>query len=371
MEEAKAFLASFETDPPTGWPGFELAQLVQGAESEHVAQDIDRLLASASSGDQDKERLFLALGKLHERKDDYDNAFLNWQRSRALVKAVYDPREREKALRETVSFYNADLFKRVLPYASTSNEPIFVIGMPRSGTTLLAQILAAHPDVASGTELVEIQREAITFRRKYQVPRGLRHLLMDAERGELTERIKDYLNLAHLAATKPAKHFVDKTPEEFWSAGYIHMLFPRAKFINLIRHPADVFISTYQNAFSHSFAYAFDQTAFAHYYVQRDKIMSAWIKLFPDAILNVHYEELVEFPEQEVRRITEFIGLPWNPACLKFFELPSMVRTFSRDQVRNAINTKSIGRWKNYAKHLDPLFDELAELGYAQNGRKA
>ena len=132
---------------------------------------------------------------------------MSWQQARALARTVYDAIGMRRSCRETIAFYNAELFKRVVPYASASNEPIFVVGMPRSGTTLLAQILAAHPDVASGTELVRIQREATTFRRKYQVPRGLRQLQMDAERGELTERTRDYLDLAHLAATKPRETF--------------------------------------------------------------------------------------------------------------------------------------------------------------------
>ncbi len=130
------------------------------------------------------------------------------------------------------------------------------------------------------------------------------------------------------------------------------MLFPRAKFINLIVIRAMCSFPPIRMHFHTDSPYAFDQRAFAHYYVQRDKLMSAWTKLFPQVILDVHYERLVQSPEEEVRRILEFIELPWNPACLKFFELPSLVRTFSRDQVRNAINTKSVGRWKNYAPNI-------------------
>ncbi|MEO6608763.1 MAG: sulfotransferase, partial [Aestuariivirga sp.] len=128
--------------------------------------------------------------------------------------------------------------------------------------------------------------------------------------------------------------------------------------------PADTFISTYQNNFTKDFGFAFEQRAFAHYFLQKEKLMAYWRTVMGTQILDVKYEELVANPESVVRGMLAFLDLEWDPACLKFFERQSSVRTFSKDQVRREINTQSIARWKNYEKHLSPLFESLSAAGF-------
>jgi len=344
----------------------QLAEIAKGSEAEQIETHLTAELEGNSKlAPEDKEILHLALGNFHEKRKEYDAAFEDWKISRSYVAQKYDFGQQASLIKNMQAFYNGKLFERTQPYANASEKLIFVIGMARSGTTLVAQILGSHGDATSAGELARLVNEANAFLDQYYVPRGLKQFLTEAEKGELADRTNDFLKLAELMAERPAKRIVDKTPQQFLTAGYIHMCFPKTKFINLVRHPADVFISTYQNNFSSGYNYAFAQDSFAHYFLQREIIMKHWKSLFPELILNVKYEDLTRDPEPQVRRMLDFLGLDWDPACMKFFERPSMVQTFSRDQVRSAINTKSVARWKNYEKHLGPLFAALEAGGYS------
>lgn len=366
-EDAKAiYLRMMEYESQRPFALFQLSQVTSGPEAIEIEKAVVAELSIPESlNSQDKENLHLALGNFHDKRREYDEAFQNWEISRSLVDEQYSSADQAQFVKDLKSFFTQNIYRRMEPFANQSKNLIFVIGMPRSGTTLVAQILGSHKDAANAGELVRLVRESTTFMDTYFVPRGVKALVADAERGEIAERTSDFLKLANLVANRPAQFIVDKTPQQFLSAGYIHLCFPKAKFINLIRHPADIFISTYQNSFQRSFSYAFNQESFAHYFLQREIIMKHWKSLFPECILDVSYEELTRDPEAQVRRMLDFLGLDWDPACLKFFERPSMVQTFSRDQVRSAINTKSVARWKNYEKHLGPLFAALQAGGYS------
>lgn len=365
-EEAKGVLreiALIDSERP-----LVLLHLAEGAKDEERANletEISKFLEVDAERltDSEKSKLHLGLGRLQEKRKDHAAAFASWQRSRALAGVEYRPADIEHNVKELKKIYTAELFERTKPFSSSSEAPVFVFGMPRSGTTLVAQILSTHPDAASSGEIGRLQHEAQIFLQRYFVSGGLKQLLADSQKGEISGRVYDFLHLCEVMAGRKAKHYVDKTPTQFYSAGYIHLCFPKVRFINLVRHPADIFISTYQNDFQASFTYAFGQETFAHYYLQRELIIAHWKKLFGHLILDVRYEELTADPEAQVRRILDFLGLEWDPACLKFFERPAMINTFSRDQVRSSINTKSVGRWRNYEAHLGPLFEALQKGG--------
>ncbi|MBG1231675.1 tetratricopeptide repeat-containing sulfotransferase family protein [Aestuariivirga litoralis] len=369
-DEARALLQELLAGEDTRAEALsDLAQIARSDDVPAIEEQIESLLeekdADVSLTPQRLEILHLQLGNLKEKKGQHDAAFENWRTSRSFVNRTYNAIATERGIKDTKAFYKPDLFDRTAPYASLDASLVFVMGMPRSGTTLTAQILSAHPDGASAGELARLAAEANVFMSRYHVAGGVKQLLLDAESGEIAARTDEFIKLAKLVAGKPAAKIVDKTPTQFLSAGYIHLIFPNAKFINVERHPADVFISTYQNNFQRSFEFAFDQKDFAHFFLQRHEILKHWRRLFPDNILDVSYEALTRNPEEQVRRILDFLELDWDPACLKFFERSSTVRTFSRDQVRSAINTKSVARWRNYEKHLSPLFESLEKAGYS------
>ncbi len=334
-----------------------------------IAQEIAHVLATCSDElkPRQKASLHLALGRLEERSKRYDLAFQNWQRAGHLMSRRYDANRIERLNENAISMFTAELFNRTRAYANVTSAPIFVVGLPRSGTTLMEQILGSHKLVAGIGEFGRLGQLNLEFLERHRNRSNIEDIVSEAANGELIRAADEFLNVAALVANKSAPHFVDKMPGQYLDAGYIHMCLPSAKFINMCRHPADTFISTCQNDFLDGATYAYDQKAYAHFYMARERLLSNWRALFPNQILDVSYENLVTEPEMQVRRILSFLGLEWDPACLRFFEDNRSVRTLSLNQVRQGIHTGSIGRWRNYANHLDPLFASLKKNGYQPN----
>ena len=342
---------------------FRLATLDKNTMASPIAAAIKNRLEQKLDV-KSRTQLLLALGRIYENTKDYASAFAQWQQSRALVDVSYDAAATAKHVTQLTEFYTPELFSATQGMGHGAHAPVFVVGMPRSGTTLVEQILAAHGDVAGVGELSRMSRQNIAFLNIYGGAGGREKLLANAAKGELQTRAQGFLDLAKLAVQKPAQKFVDKTPTQFLAAGYIHLCLPNAKFIHCIRHPADTFISTYQNNLSPDFTFAFKQTSFAHFYLERERLMRHWRTCFGDRIFDLHYEELVADPEAVVRKLLGFLELDWDPNCLTFFEQETTVGTFSKSQVRSAINTKSVGRWKNYEMQLGPLFAALTAANF-------
>lgn len=157
--------------------------------------------------------------------------------------------------------------------------------------------------------------------------------------------------------------YVEKTTHVFVWLGYLATCFPNAKFLHLVRHPADTFVSTYQNMFKRIFRFGYDQVEFAKEYAFSLRMMNLWKSLYPDHIDTYYYEDLTDKTEECARRMVEFIGLPWDDRCLRFHEAKGLVRTFSAQQVKKPIYRTSVDRWRVYEKHLGPLLEELERQG--------
>ena len=276
-------------------------------------------------------QLRYALGKFHDETGSYDAAFDSYQRANELNKHLgggYDPAH-------LTALIDGIIARGVDPDVTSndSQQPIFIVGMPRSGTSLAEQILSSHPSVFGAGEVSFWDRAD---------PRG----------GRLAQ---DYLDRIREHSGE-AMRITDKMPANFLYLGLIHATFPRARIIHMQRHPLDTCLSVYFQNFFNVSPYANDLNHLAHYYGQYLRIMRHWRGVLPAAaLLEVPYEELVRDPEQWTRRMLEFTGLPWDPRCLEFHRTERAVITASKWQVRQKINTGSIGRWRNYARHLGPL----------------
>ena len=326
--------------------------------SDHAERIQDELGDPALSA-RDRSSLLLTLGRLYENGGDFDNAFQKFEEFGRILKSRFNSDEFNSQLNDNVKVLTKDAFRRFAGFGHQSHKPIFVVGMPRSGTTLTEQIIASHSQAEGVGELDRMSRMAASFSSRL----GMQEVL-DKMKEVGAEQWKNaplqYLNLIN-ALAPDARHTVDKMPHNFMSLGFIYLCFPNAKIIHCRRNPLDNFISAFQNPMTLFHGYSFDQITYGEYYVKYLKLMKHWQSAIPAKIHELPYESLVANPEEEVRKLLDYLGLPWEDACLKFNERESTVRTFSQMQVRAPIGTGSVGRWKRYEKHLDPISSVLRE----------
>ena len=326
-----------------------------------VADQIRTELAAADLTNRGRSELLLCLGRLYENGGKYDEAFQSFQESRKLLVSVHDIGQFRLNVADKINTITPDVISRFQEFGDSSAKPIFVVGMPRSGTTLTEQIIAAHSQAEGVGELKRMDRIA----RKLADEKGMAGVLakmteVGPSRWKAVSR--QYLNLLD-ALVPDARHAVDKMPHNFAHLGFIHLCFPNAKIIHSTRNPLDTFISAFQNRMSGPHGYAYDQVTYGEYYLEYLRLMDHWKSVFPQSIYEIQYENLTQNPEAEVRKMLDFLGLPWEEACLSFNERQSTVKTFSRQQVRNPINTGSIARWRNYEKHLSPIKAVFQQAG--------
>jgi tetratricopeptide (TPR) repeat protein len=290
-----------------------------------------------------------AMGKYCDDTGNFAAAFANFQRANELSKQLKPTHDRDQVVRRVDAItrtFDATWSSRGRSDANASCRPVFIVGMPRSGTTLAEQILASHPDVFGAGELTYWDRALTRF--DYQ-PAGR------TEVGAVAALAADYLRLLE-GLSAGAARVVDKMPTNFLAIGLIHAALPHARIIHMRRNPIDTCLSTYCQDFESTYSYANDLESLAHYYEQYLRIMNHWGAVLPaGAILDVPYEELVEDPEKWSRAMLDRIDLPWTPACLDFHLTNRTVNTVSNWQVRQKINSASIERWRNYADYVGPL----------------
>ena len=362
IDEAESVYSELMGDPVfrrRALMGFAL--LRKHDQQSEIANQIRTELTVPGLTDQVRSALLLTLGRLYENGAMYDEAFHNFQESRNLLVGKQDIGQFRSEVDDRVNTITSHALSRFQGFGDPSVKPIFVVGMPRSGTTLTEQIIAAHSQASGVGELKRIHFLA----KKISDHKGMAGILAKmAEIGPLRWKAvsQQYLNLLDALAPN-VRHAVDKMPHNFRDIGFIHLCFPNAKIIHCRRNPLDSFISSFQNSMNVFHSYAYDQTDYGEYYLEYTRLMKHWKSVFPESIYESHYEDLTQNPEVEVRKILNFLDLPWEEACLKFNEREATVKTFSRMQVRNPINRGSIARWRNYEKHLAPIISVFQKAG--------
>jgi tetratricopeptide (TPR) repeat protein len=348
---AHAALADLETQTP---------------ERNHIPRLL-RLLDGVD-GDVDGElRVRQALAKEHEDIGEYAEAFRHLAIGRARKRTALGYRfEQDRALFDSVERACGPAFFARPVRGAASDAPIFVLGMPRTGTTLVARILASHSDVVSAGELqtfgVCVKRAAGTRSRRVLDPATIEAAAAVDVHG-VGER---YLESVRPMLPAGARRFVDKLPLNFFYVGFIHRALPHAKIVCLKREPLDTCLANFRQLFAVDFAYyryAYDLADIADYYVRFHALMAHWNRMLPGVVLELDYERLVANQESETRRLLDFCGLEWQAACLAFHRNEAPVATASAVQVREPLNSRSIGRWRRYAAELADVRERLAAAG--------
>jgi tetratricopeptide (TPR) repeat protein len=291
-----------------------------------------------------------SIGKYHDDVGNFAQAFLNYQRANELTKqyaAQYERQHQTRLVDLLIRLYDHNWLVQKRANLNVSARPVFIVGMPRSGTSLVEQILASHPAVFGAGEL-SFWKTTFATHEAFILNGGM----SDGMLGKLAH---EYLRLLERFSTD-ALHVVDKMPDNFLFLGLIHAAFPNARIIHTQRNPIDTCLSIYFQHFETLHSYANDLDDIAHYYAEYLRVMDHWRLTFsPNVILHVPYEALVADQEGWSRTMLEFIGLPWNARCLNFHESVRTVSTASSWQVRQKISKSSVLRWRNYEKFIDPL----------------
>lgn len=336
----------------------------QTAQSNHI----DRLSALRAHVTTPRDQLHIghALAKEQEDLERYSDALasLEWAKSAQREAIAYDFAEDEALLKRIRTAFNADWFEDTEP-GCASAEPIFIVGMPRTGTTLVEQILASHSQVFAAGEL---QNFPMQLRRL--VDQGPGPIDAIAIANSAQQPLGD-MGQHYIDSTRPrtghTPRFIDKLPLNFLYLGLIHKALPNAKLVCLRRDPMDVCLSNYRQLFASNFSYYrynLDLLDCGRYYIGFDRLMRHWHDMMPGQVLDVHYESVVTDTEAQTRALLEFCGLPFEEACLNFHEKNASVATPSAVQVRQKIYTSSMARWRRYGDAMRPLHELLTGAGF-------
>jgi hypothetical protein len=310
---------------------------------------------------EDRRHLHFALGQAKEAGRDYDAAFHHMTEANKLrllefesANGPYDPDAEARQVEGITQDFDARHFQRTAGFGLDTELPIYIVGMPRSGTTLCEQILASHSQVFGAGELPDIHQLVEELTRSGASYAGR---LTAADTRAMAER-----ELARLQERGPsARRVTDKHPFNFRHLGLIATLFPRVRFIHCRRDPMDTCLSCFSQDLTHKAIWSGDLKTLGHAYRLYERLMAHWRAVLPARMLEVDYEEVVSDFEGHARRLISFCGLEWEESCLDFHRTSRLVRTPSMEQVRRPIYRSSVGRWRKFERHLTPLRDALAD----------
>jgi tetratricopeptide (TPR) repeat protein len=325
------------------------------ARMRELARDVESL------DSEDQICLHFALGKALSDHGDHQQSFHHLLEGNRLKRQQmpYDEAGRMARFARIRAAFTADILRQKQGLGDPSRLPVFIVGMPRSGTTLTEQILASHPAVFGAGELKDFCNLAASLRG----PDGteLPECVSVLSRDQLQDLGRDYLAAVQRQAPS-AQRIVDKMLYNFDNVGLIHLALPNARIIHILRDPRDTALSCFSIMFAEGQEFTYDLAELGRYIRAYEALMEHWREVLPAGVLlDVQYEELVDDLEDQARRIVAHCGLEWNDACLAFHNTQRVVRTASKNQVRQPIYRSSVGRWRPYQAQLQPLLDELAK----------
>ncbi len=360
----KAYRAAIAGKPDFGEVYWSMANLKVFRFEDAEVTAMEQQLARTDLAESADIHFRFALGKALEDRGDYDRAWNYYdtgnRRQRKLV--FHDPIDFELRHEQIIEVFSREFLDGNSGHGFESAAPIFIVGLPRSGSTLIEQILASHSQVEGTAELPTLNRIAFSLGRyrsqQKQYPLAVREL----RKKDFRAYGQQYVDESRTWRTTDRPFFTDKLPNNFSHVGLIHLVLPNAVVINARRHPLDSILGSYKQLFGKGQHFTYDMDELAAYYRQYHETMRHWDRVLPGKVLHVHYEQTVTDLDAQVRRILAHCRLPFEDSCLRFYETQRAVKTASSEQVRQPLYSRALGTWRRFEKHLSPWQEQLADI---------
>ena len=368
-EAIAKYRESIATKPDYTEAYWSLANLKTFRFEDSEVDAMEALLADGDLKDELRVHLYNALGLEYEARGRYDRAFANFDlcsNTRRKFES-YDPVETEVFVDRIIETFNDKFLQENVANGCANDAPIFIVGLPRSGSTLIEQILASHSRVEGTHELSDLSQVTQVIRRKinqrhnFPERRNFPDFLVNLKLTDWERIGTDYIERT-MQFRSDSPYFIDKNPNNFTFIGLIALVLPNAKIIDARRHPLDSCFGTYKQLFAQGQPFSYNLTEVGEYYLQYQKLMEHWHEVLPGKVLEVQYEKVVADLETQVHRILDYCELPFEEECLRFHETERAIKTASSEQVRRPIYSSSVNLWRKYERHLDELIQILEPL---------
>ena len=333
---------------------------VDGNESDLIEKLQDKIEYADLEIEQKKLAHF-SIANLYERSEQFDEAFEHYALGNDISDTVAysDLEQYQKLIDDTIAGYSKETFELLKAAGNPTERPIFIVGMMRSGTTLVEQSLGQHSEIFPAGEVLKLSKTAQTLidinSGAFHYPRDINLLSPEV----IKSFGQDYLNFIDTLTPHAVRYVTDKLPFNFFHIGFIKVLFPNAKIIHCLRDPMDTCLSCYFQNFTNGPAFSRNLDTLGQFYCSYKKLMAHWDEILPEDIHNVVYEDFVQDPETQIKSILEYLNLGWDENCLNHHESKRSIKTASQWQVRQPIYQSSVKRWRKYEKHLDKLAQNL------------
>ena len=364
-EGISAYRRALELEPGLGEVWWSLANLKT---YRFDAGDLTQMLAQLARTDlsaEDRYHLHFALGKALEDAQRYAESFEHYGQGNALrrTQVHYDPARIEEHVEHSRSLFTREFLARAGGHGAPAPDPIFIVGLPRAGSTLIEQILSSHSQVEGTMELPDVPALAHGIGTQ-STDGGPRYpqVLATLSPGQLRALGEEYLARTRIQRKTGRPYFIDKLPNNFLHVGFIHLMLPNARIIDARRHPLGCCFSAFKQHFARGQHFTYDLEELGAYYRSYVELMAHFDAVLPGRVHRVFYEQMVDNTEHEVRRLLEYCGLPYEPACLRFYENERAVRTASSEQVRTPIYREGLEQWRHFEAWLEPLKRSLGAV---------
>jgi len=338
---------------------WSLANLKTYKFTNNEIEEMEKALKSEMS-DIEKCQMYFALGKAYEVEKDFDNSFKNYSKGNKIKKeeSEYSSMDTTDNTSKVIQFFSEKKLMQLSSSKTLDRDPIFVLGMPRSGSTLIDQIISSHSMVDGTQELPNIIKIAADLKRKNNL---YPEILDEIDEDEITELGEKYLNGTRWARDS-APFFIDKMPNNFIHIGLIKTILPNAKIIDTRRDAMDTCFSCFKQFFARGQLFTYSLEDLGKYYSDYIKAMNHWHKVFGDQIYTVHYDNVINDTENTIKELIKYCELPFENECLEFYKSSRPVKTPSAEQVRQPIYKSGLNYWKNFEEHLQPLKKVIDEI---------